>query len=68
MRNSVTLIVHNAWRLDFNLSLASFTVRPSKLNPSPSPSPSLTINTSPTSREFETLLTFHCLRHTSLPR
>ena len=29
MRNSVTLIVHNAWRLDFNLALASFTVRTS---------------------------------------
>ncbi|KAL8280977.1 hypothetical protein RQP46_006656 [Phenoliferia psychrophenolica] len=25
MRDSVTLIVHNAWRLDFNLGLASFT-------------------------------------------
>ncbi|KAF7360648.1 General substrate transporter [Mycena venus] len=24
IRNSVTLIVHNAWKLDFNLSLASF--------------------------------------------
>lgn len=24
IRNSATIIIHNAWRLDFNLSLASF--------------------------------------------
>jgi nucleoside-diphosphate-sugar epimerase len=24
LRNSVTIIIHNAWRLDFNLSLSSF--------------------------------------------